>query len=239
MTPPKHQQTDNHNMRAAVFTLCLATTVLATTDTALADRVYIRDTLHVPLRAGQSTEHRILHRGLPSGTELQRLEVNDETGFTRVRTQGGVEGWMRSQYLVDKPIASMRLDGMKERLTELEAEHQQSLLRLRDAREENETLIASQSNLTAEKDKLAAELRKLTDLSANVVAINAENRRLNEDREALLAEVTRLNEQNAALSDDSAQDWLMRGAGILLLGLVFGIWMGRRIYQRRSNSGWA
>ena len=43
---------------------------------SFAETVYIRDTLYVPLRGGQSSEHRILHKGIPSGTELELLEVN-------------------------------------------------------------------------------------------------------------------------------------------------------------------
>ncbi|MEX1236901.1 MAG: hypothetical protein WD994_01390, partial [Pseudomonadales bacterium] len=38
--------------------------------------VYIRDTLYVPLRGGQSSEYRILHRGVKSGTPLELIEEN-------------------------------------------------------------------------------------------------------------------------------------------------------------------
>ena len=54
----------------------------------------------------------------------------------------------------------------------------------------------------------------------------------------LLDEIARLNKENDDLSNDSAQDWFLRGAGTVLLGLLFGVWIGRRIYQRRNNSGW-
>lgn len=219
--------------------LILLLLALATSASAVADRVFIRDTLYVPLRGGQSSEHRILHRGLRSGTELERLEVNDESGYTRVRTDDGLEGWLQTQYLVDEPIASTQLDTMKNQLEALEAEHQQTLLRLRESRELNENLNSSQENLTVEKDELTIELEKITRLSSNVIAIDAENKQLNEDRETLLEEIARLNQENAALSDDSAQDWFLRGAGTVLLGLLFGVWLGRRIYQRRNNSGWA
>jgi len=219
-----------------LFLLLLA---LSSSASAIAEKVYVRDTLYVPLRGGQSSEHRILHRGLRSGTELERLETNEESGYSRVRTEDGLEGWLQTQYLVEEPIASMQLDGMQDRLASLEAEHQQTLLRLREAREENERLSSSQGNLSAEKDELAKELAQLTELSANTIAIDQENQQLNEDRETLLEEIARLNSENADLSDDDAQDWFLRGAGTVLLGLLFGVWIGRRIYQRRNNSGWA
>ncbi len=221
-------------MKIAVLILALSTSI-----SVLADQVYVRDTLYVQLRGGQSTEHRILHRGLRSGTELERLEINEDTGYSRVRTEDGLEGWLQSQYLVEEPIAAMQLDGMEEQLAEIEAEHQKTLLRLREIREENEDLAQTRTSLSAEKEALAVELNQITELSANTLAIDAENKQLNEDRETLLEEIARLNEENATLSNNSAQEWFLRGAGTILLGLLFGVWLGRRIYQRRGNSGWA
>ena len=87
--------------------------VVAAIHQVKADTVYIRDTLYVPLRGGQSTEHRILHRGLRSGTELERLETSEDTGYTRVRTPDGLEGWLQTQYLVEEPIASTRLEARR------------------------------------------------------------------------------------------------------------------------------
>ncbi len=220
-------------MKLVIFFIAIASSAAA-----IADRVYIRDNLYVPLRGGQSSEHRILHRGLRSGTELERLETNEESGYTRVRTEGGLEGWLQTQYLVEEPIAAMQLDDMQAQLEQLEAEHQQTLLRLRELREANEGLTASQGNLTSEKEELTVELAKITELSSNVIAIDEENKQLNEDRETLLDEIARLNKENDDLSNDSAQDWFLRGAGTVLLGLLFGVWIGRRIYQRRNNSGW-
>ena len=72
---------------------------LGITNTVLADQVYVRDTLYVQLRGGQSSEHRILHQGIRSGTVLERLEVNEDTGFSRVRTAGGLEGWFKANIL--------------------------------------------------------------------------------------------------------------------------------------------
>ena len=40
------------------------------------------------------------------------------------------------------------------------------------------------------------------------------------------------------ISDDRAQQWFIRGAGAVLIGLLFGFWLGRRMYHRRYNGGW-
>jgi SH3 domain protein len=219
--------------------LLVITMLLSTSQIAFADEVYIRDTLYVPLRGGQSTEYRILHRGLKSGTPLERLETNEETGYTRVRTDDGLEGWLQTQYLVDEPIASTLLDGVISEMASLDAKHQQTLLSLKEAEEAKEALAIAQESLADQNASLVEDLDTITTLSANVVAIDEQNKQLNEDRDALLQEIKDLNELTEALSDDRAQEWFLRGAGTVLLGLLFGFWLGRRIYNKRSSSGWA
>ncbi|MGV0036100.1 MAG: TIGR04211 family SH3 domain-containing protein [Candidatus Azotimanducaceae bacterium WSBS_2022_MAG_OTU7] len=213
-------------------------TILTTSQVSRANEVYVRDTLYVPLRSGQSTEHRILHRGIKSGTPLERLETNEETGYTRVRTDDGLEGWLQTQYLVDEPIASTQLDNVKSELVSLGAEHQQTLASLRETKAEKEALIREQESLAAQNPGLFEDLKSTITLSANAIAIDEQNKQLGEDRDVPLQEIRNLNELTEALSDDRAQAWFLRGAGTLLVGLLFGFWLGRQIYNQRSTSDW-
>ena len=199
---------------------------------SFADEAYIRDTLYVPLRGGESSEHRIIHRGIKSGTPLERLETNEQTGYTRVRTGKGLEGWLLTQYLVDEPIASTQLDIVKSELQSLDTKHQQTLLSLKEVKEARKVL-ADQNELLAE------DLATITTLSANVVVIDEQNKRLSEERDVLLRKIKNLNELANALSDDRAQQWFLLGAGVILIGLMFGFWLSRRIYHKRGSGGWA
>ena len=199
---------------------------------SFADEAYIRDTLYVPLRGGESSEHRIIHRGIKSGTPLERLETNEQSGYTRVRTGKGLEGWLLTQYLVDEPIASTQLDIVKSELQSLDTKHQQTLLSLKEVKEARKVL-ADQNELLAE------DLATITTLSANVVVIDEQNKRLSEERDVLLQKIKNLNELTNALSDDRAQQWFLLGAGVILIGLMFGFWLSRRIYHKRYSGGWA
>ena len=70
---------------------------------------YISDLLFVPLRSGTSSQHRIVHKGLRSGSAVTLLKEDKENGWSLVRTKRGVEGWLRSQYLFAEPTASVKL----------------------------------------------------------------------------------------------------------------------------------
>ncbi|MBT4162880.1 MAG: TIGR04211 family SH3 domain-containing protein [Gammaproteobacteria bacterium] len=213
--------------------LCLVTTLVA------ADTVYIRDTLYVPLRGGQSTEHRILHRGLKSGTKLERLDVNDETGYSRVRVDDNLEGWLQTQYLVDEPIAGDRLDSVTSQFEELETRHQQTLRQLRETNESSDQMSAATEELTGQNEALSKELEDITSLAADVIAIDEENKQLKEEQAGLLTQIDELANANESLLDNNAQEWFLRGAGTILIGLLFGFWIGRRIYHRRNTGGWS
>lgn len=207
-------------------------------DIASADTVYIRDMLYVPLRGGQPHEHTILHRGLTSGTQLERLETNSETGYTRVRTESGLEGWLQAQYLVEEPIAGQRLDAVTEELHDLQAEHQQALLRLREITEQHREITNQLGSTSADKERLIQELSDVTHLAANVIAIDEENTRITAARDELLQQIEELTDANELLQSDNSQQWFLRGAGTVLLGLLLGFWIGRRVYQPRNTGGW-
>ena len=212
--------------------LLIGSALLAISQFSFADEAYIRDTLYVPLRGGQSSEHRVIHRGIKSGTPLERLETNEQTGYTRVRTGTGLEGWLLTQYLVDEPIASTQLDSVKSELQSLDTKHRQTLLRLKEA-EEARDVLADQNALLIE------DLATITTLSANVIVIDDQNKRLNEERDFLLEKTKDLNELTDALSDDRSQRWFLSGAGVVLIGLLFGFWLSRRIYHKRYIGGWS
>ena len=218
--------------------LLVSAPLLTVSQFSFADEVYIRDMVYVPLRGGESTKHRIIHRGIRSGTPLERLQVSEETGYTRVRTADGLEGWLQTQYLVDEPIARTQLDEMKAKVRSLETRHQQTLLSLREIREAKEALTRKQENLTDQNARLLKELTTITTLSGNVIAIDEQNKQLGEERDVLLQQIDDLNELTDTLSNVRAQQWFLRGVGAVLIGLLLGFWVARRIYHKRYNGGW-
>lgn len=203
---------------------------------SLAKTVYIRDTLYVPLRAGQSSEHRILHKGIPSGTELELLEVNEETGFSQVRTATGMQGWIQNQYLIKTPIAKVRLAVAEEELASLNQQHKQTLATVETLENEAAITTSDTTNLTAENSQLKTELAEIKAIAADEIFIHASNAELISEQDTLNLQINQIAEELDNLKNSSAQDWFLRGAGTIIVGLLFGLLISRRIYVNKASN---
>jgi SH3 domain protein len=206
---------------------------------AKSDTVYIRDILYVPLRDGQSVEYRILHRAVRTGTKLERLESNKDTGYSRVRMSDGLEGWLQSQYLVKDPVARDLLVKVEQELGKLKNRHQQTLIELEEFTSREADITESNTSLQSKNDALTDELNNLTALAANVIAIDEQNKQFIEEHDSLLNEIDALFVANQSFQDTSNQQWFLRGAGIILVGLLIGFWTSRKLYNKRSSTGWS
>ena len=206
---------------------------------AEAETVYVRDILYVPLRDGQSVEYRILHRGIRSGTKLERLETNSETGYSRIRMDDGMEGWLQTQYLIMEPIAQDQLVTFKEELSKLKNTHQQTLIELEELKSRETDTSGSNAILQSKNDALTEDFNNLTELSANAIALDEQNKQFLEERDSLQNEIDDLLIANESFQDTSNQQWFLRGAGIILVGLLIGFWTSRKLYNKRSATGWS
>jgi len=221
-------------MRKLVLGLLLVTSFVCCVP-ALAATAYISDQLTVPLRRGPSNTHRILHAGLPSGTQLEVLSEDTAAGFTQVRTPNGTEGWVPTQYLSNEPVARDRLAAANRRVEALE----QQLKTLRDtyqqtrgARTQSEGRV---TDLSKQTEKLQAELAEVRRISATSIANYEENKQLKASNQALQTQVTQLTARVQQLDRNVMLSWLLAGGGLVLLGLLLGAW----IKSRPKRSSWA
>ena len=218
--------------RAAVRTILVCACSLGLD--AGAETRYISDVLYVPVRSGPSSEHRIIHYGLPSGTALEVVGEDESARFTQIRTEGGTEGWIPTQYLVNEPIARDRLAQAQaeiERLESMVAGETSSLVaELEEARDE----AAKNAESAAKVGELEAELAEIRRVSASAIATQDENLKLAEANAQLRREQDDLVAQTEKLQGDVEMRWMLVGGGMVLAGLLIGVWVGSRSRRRRS-----
>jgi len=201
------------------------------------DTIYVSDVFYVPLYSGTSTKHRIVHRGIKSGTALTVLDVDESAGFTKVQTSSGKKGWIQNQYVSEKPVARILLQNERRQRSALQE-------KLNNTNNLNQTISQSKtdferqvSSLTKKNQSLSNELTNLKKISSNAVNLDINNRELLQKNELLKVEIAELQTENARLSDKSSRDWFIRGALAVAIGALLAIIIPK-FKPRSRNSEW-
>lgn len=226
-------------MKFLIYLILLSFSYLAFTSQSLAavgDVNYISDALNVPLRSGPSTAHRIIHRGLPSGTQLTILGIDEEASFTQVRTARGMEGWVGSQYLIREPIARVKLAAAEKRLQGLKAKMNTEMEARASFQAKYKESEINNKKLNSQVDALTKELAELKVVSADPIKAHARNVELTQQNALLVGQVEELSSKTRQLEKNVQLQWLLYGGGLVLIGLIFGLVLKKRPRPQASYS---
>ena len=208
--------------------------LLGLVTTATAETRYVSDRLEIQMRTGKGTKFRIL-RMLPSGTALEVLEIDKESGYTRVRAPGGVEGWVLTRVLMKGQAARDRLADAEKRLARLELENRKLSSSFETLKTEKGGTDQELSKFDKENRKLSQELDNIRRTASSSLAIDVENRELKSSIVAYERQVQSLQQENSGLKDRTARDWFMVGAGVVVLGMVIGLIIPRIRWRKKSS----
>ncbi|WP_284380109.1 TIGR04211 family SH3 domain-containing protein [Litoribrevibacter albus] len=214
--------------------ITLAGSLLAM-DIASAQTAYIRDTLYVPLRSGQGTAFRIVHKGLKTGSKLTVLEVSEDENYTKVMTTKGVEGWIQSQYLSYEPVASIKLEEAEAQLAKLIEQNKELKSNRKELSGAKSGLEQSVTRLEKENAELSSQLKEITEVSANAIKLNEDNRKLTESTQLLKNKIDLLEADNIRLKNDTTKSMWLTGASIAFVFTCLGWIIATR---KRKDSGW-
>ena len=205
---------------------------------ASADTRYVVDELIITLRAGKSSNHKIL-KSLTTGTPLEVLGEEDET-YVKVRTPDGIEGYVLRQYISKNPPKKQIIA----ELERLNASLQQKIQNLEEAKSNLELQLGTieegynkkfsemntmsddmQQNLEQalnSERSMSEKYNTLLTQAENVVEIVAERDQLLQQNKKLNADVTLLTTQNDKLSDSRMIKWFLAGGGVFFFGWIIG-----------------
>lgn len=211
--------------------------LILTASSAFAKTVYVDDTLYAPIRSGEGTQFRILHSGVRSGTPLELIERSD-SGYSRVRTPEGIEGWIVSRYLTEAPIARERLENANRQLVQA----QETVTSLRSELEavttERDDLRESENNLEARAGRLSEELREIKEVAADSLNLNSRNKELVNENQKLRNELEVLVAEKERLEANTDSDFMLLGAGLVLLGIILAL-IVPALKPTRKTDNWA
>ncbi|KZY70240.1 TIGR04211 family SH3 domain-containing protein, partial [Oleiphilus sp. HI0067] len=174
----------------------------------------------------------------PSGTAIEIIEQNKETGYSFVRTKGGTEGYLPTRYLSAEPIAKAKLAKAEKELNQLRTSN----------KDLNTKLNALQGNFNAlEKDHAQTsktlnanntELARVKSVSADALNLDRSNRELRESNEELRNQLELLEVENARLKDKSESNMMLIGGALVLLGVILAL-IVPLLKPSKKNDSWA
>ena len=214
--------------------LSILSLLVLLTGTALAESRYVSDRLEITMRSGKSTGHGIL-RMLRSGTQVQVLETDKASGYSRIKTRSGKEGWVLTRFLMNGPAARDRLAESEKRLAELELENRKLNTAMAALREEVSSVEQQRQSLDSEHRDVSQELAEIKRTASSALAIDNENKELKSRMVALERSLQTVQQENENLKDRTARDWFMVGAGVVLLGIIVGLIIPRIRWRKKSS----
>ncbi|MBI3771581.1 MAG: TIGR04211 family SH3 domain-containing protein [Gammaproteobacteria bacterium] len=194
--------------------------------------VYVSDYLVITLRAGKGDSFKVV-KSLSSGMVLEVIEVDGE--FTHVRTKEGLDGWVRNQYLSEKPVARSLVDDYSKKLEQLAAENKKLKDSLAEVNREAKQLSQDQKRIVAEKTKMEQEHAQIKELAARPMELEDKNKNLSSENTAMKTELAKLRLESSEFKKNQVQKWFLAGGGVFLFGIVAGLILPRFKSRRQSN----
>jgi SH3 domain protein len=212
----------------SIFCLLLLPTVVQ------AETYYVTDTFKIAMRTGESIKHRIT-RYLNTGTAVEVISTNKETGYSKVRV-GGREGFVLTRQLLRQPVARTQLETMRKEIDALKAAPGELRSNLASLQKHHRELLASHKELQQIKDKQEQELQSIQRTASNAIRISNERNELRKQVADLTREAEELKQENRDLSNEATRDWFLIGAGVIIAGILIGLILPHLRFQRRRSS---
>lgn len=210
--------------------LCL----LLIASASFAEPAWVSDEFEITLRSGPSTSNAI-QLMVSSGMQLEVLERDAESGYSRVRTPGGSEGWVLTRFLMDERSAREQLQRLTSQLSSANSRSTTLDTQLTDIRGEVDASNRRIATLEREKAAIEQELAAIKRTAANVLGVNEQNTVLMNQLAAEQIRADTLDQENRQLSSQSTRYWFLAGALVILVGILVGIWLPRVRWQRRTR----
>lgn len=201
-----------------------------------AETRYVSDQLEVTFRRGPTLSHAIL-RMLKSGTPVEVLEDDAETGHTRVKIANDMEGWILSRYLSPEPDARSQLERMLKQIDLANVIEGSVRDQLKTVKDEYENSQKRLKTLESENNRLEEQMESIKQTSANVLLIDEENKELHEKLATIEERLIALQLENRELENHNQKDWFIAGALVLCGGIFLGFVLPMFNRKKRSRYG--
>ncbi len=202
-----------------------------------AETRYVSDMLVISVRDAQGPDAAVLGY-IKTPTPVEILE--DQGNYLKIKTKGGLEGWVLTRYIVSEKPKALVIEDMGKQIEQLKKEieayknnqnsvsdvtsetTQQYVEKIRQLKQE---IIANQKQTHKAKQDVADLDKKYKDLlvhSGNTDKLMKEMNRLKKLNSQLNAEITTLRKNTGSFLKSRRVQLFVAGAGVFLIGMMLG-----------------
>ncbi len=200
---------------------------------AIAQDKYVTDILRITLRTGPGNANKII-RTLHSGAKLEILEETD-TGYTMVRMEDQTEGWVRTQYLQDDPVARNLIEKATATTQRLKEELSKLKIKTKNLSSTKSELESERNKLLNTKTDLEKENRHFSKIASRPIELDNDNKKLKKLNVTLEHDLQRLTQENQILKERDSRTWFIAGALVLIFGMMIGIIIPKIKWKKKSS----
>ncbi len=176
---------------------------------------YVTDVISIPLRSDKDNQAGVLKNGLVTGTKLKFMREEEDISknkWSQVVTPDGIEGWVRSQNLINEPTAAMKLDAISSGSSNVIELQKQNLA----FKTELENINASYQTLLQE----TAAMRTATTSDVNM---EQENQSMHREFQLVQTERDVLKAENDLLKKYDKNKQRIYGGLLILSGIILSL----------------
>lgn len=228
-------RTAERGLRSVKFLLLfsLGMLVLAVSSAQAEDR-WVTDEFEIMMRSGMGSKQRIV-RQLRSGTRLEVLKVDKESGYSKVRISSGDEGWVLSRYLRATQTSKLKLPAVEKKLQSTQTQNAELKKDIAGLKKERQSLQGEVAELQANNSSLQDQVDRITKLSANTIQVDDQNKQFKKRLFDSEKQIDELESNNTQLGSRADREWFLVGGAVLAIGLLLGLIIPRINWRKKSS----
>jgi SH3 domain protein len=201
----------------------------------LAEDAFVTDTLQITFRTGPSLENKIISV-IASGQAVEVLGTEGEWTHIQLLKDGEPinEGWVMSRYLITRQPWEMQARACYKESREYKEEAADLEKELGEAVHRGQQLDVALKDTAVALEDLKKKHESLKEGAAGYLELKTAYTATQSELDITQQALGELTEKYEDLRGSEDRRWFGTGAGILLLGLVFGMVLGRQQRKRHT-----
>jgi len=223
-------------MKKIVVMMFMGLWVLLSVHTCWAEKAYVVNTSKITLRGGPSTKDKIITM-LKQDTPVKILKT--ESAWSHVRLLEDVsrqyDGWIASSFLTREVPWKVQVNGLKSENVRLKKRAEDIEKEWSASSGEKELMSEKLAKLEKDFKSVKTKYESLKNASGSLLALQESHDGNLKALQEARVNLETLQKENMILKSSQRNRWFLTGAVVLMVGLIFGLVMGRQQRKKKSS----